>query len=58
MLAPAANGVSNVTVPDERVVLKPPPLSWLGGDSSVVPLTVKEHGVVRIRSRRNRSPDR
>src|SRR5215471_14138327 len=40
MVAPLASGVPSVTVPAFIELLKPPPLGWLGGCSSVDPCTV------------------
>src|SRR5215213_2506251 len=68
--APLASGVASVTVPDDIEELKPPPLGWLGGCSSVVPCTVtfevpEPHGArstvtttaVEVRGRRSAMPE-
>ena len=46
MEAPFANGVPNVTVPDDQVELNPPPFGCEGGCSNVVPCTLTVQGVV------------
>src|SRR5215210_6514733 len=69
-VAPLASGVASVTVPEESDELKPPPLGWLGGCSSVVPCTVtfdvpEPHGgrstvtttAVEVRGRKSAMPD-
>ena len=45
MDAPFANGVPNVTVPDDHVELNAPPLGCDGGCSNVVPCTFTVQGV-------------
>lgn len=44
--APFANGVPNVTVPDDQVELNAPPFACVGGCSNVVPCTLIVQGVV------------
>src|SRR4029079_3520069 len=44
MLAPGANGVTNVMTPVVALLLKPPPKGWAGGVSSVVPRMVTVQG--------------
>src|SRR5262245_10774772 len=46
MLPLVASGVPRVTVPDDKLPLKPEPLGCDGGCSSVVPCTVTVHGGV------------
>ena len=46
MLPPAASGVTNVIVPANIVLCRPPPNAWAGGVSTVVPSTVIVQGVV------------
>src|SRR6476659_11235294 len=68
-VAPLANGVARVTVPDDIDELKPPPFGCDGGCSSVVPWTVTllvplPHGgrstvtttAVEVRGRRSAMP--
>src|SRR5215475_10553075 len=46
MEAPFASGVPNVTVPELKLELNPPPLGCDGGCSNVVPCTLTVQGVV------------
>jgi hypothetical protein len=61
--APLASGVPSVIVPAESDALMPPPLTWLGGCSSVVPSTVLLPLVVvttmavEVRARRSAVPE-